>query len=308
MSKNPHWVASASILLASLIWGASFPVLRYLLEAGVQPLALIAARFAVGAAGLAVVLVLTRTRLDLRALVQGGVIGLVLAVGYWFQTDGIRFTTSSKAAFITGLFVLFTPLLSAMLGQPARGRHVAGALLAVVGLLLLVRQPGAPLGGWTRGDGENLVAAMVFAVQIVLIARFARATPPLALAFVQIAVVAVAAMAALAATGQPLRPPVHAPAGVWAALGFLGLAATALAFAIQCTMQARLGATEAAVLFSLEPVFATLLAVSGWAPGVHEHLAPIQWAGAAVLVGAALWAERGPALIGIGPRRAGPQT
>ena len=131
MSKNPHWVASASILLASLIWGASFPVLRYLLEAGVQPLALIAARFAVGAAGLAVVLVLTRTRLDLRALVQGGVIGLVLAVGYWFQTDGIRFTTSSKAAFITGLFVLFTPLLSAMLGQPARGRHVAGALLAV---------------------------------------------------------------------------------------------------------------------------------------------------------------------------------
>ncbi len=96
--------------------------------------------------------------------------------------------------------------------------------------------------------------------------------------------------------GQGLQEP-----GVWVALGFLGLVATTLAFWLQSRFQAQLGATEAGVLLSLEPVWATLLAVSGIVPGVRDRLGPLQWGGAALLLGAALLAELGPRCFNPGP-------
>jgi len=84
--------------------------------------------------------------------------------------------------------------------------------------------------------------------------------------------------------------------GVWITLGYLGVLATAVAFYLMMTLQAHLGATEAAILYSLEPVFTALLAMSGWVPGIRERLSALQLAGGAVIVTAMALAELGPRL------------
>ena len=81
---------------------------------------------------------------------------------------------------------------------------------------------------------------------------------------------------------------------MWIALAYQGLLATALAFWGMSTFQAYLGATEAAIICSMEPVYTALLAMSGWVPGVHERLGTLQMAGGALLFGAMLLAELGP--------------
>ena len=77
----------------------------------------------------------------------------------------------------------------------------------------------------------------------------------------------------------------------------MGVLATTLAFYVQSTFQARLGATESAVIFSSEPVWTAALAISGWVPGIREHLSPIQLAGGGLILAANLVAELGPRLL-----------
>jgi drug/metabolite transporter (DMT)-like permease len=81
---------------------------------------------------------------------------------------------------------------------------------------------------------------------------------------------------------------------VWVALGYQAILATALAFWGMSTYQAYLGATEAAIIYSMEPVYTALIAMTGWVPGIKEHLSPLQLAGGGLLLGAMLLAELGP--------------
>ncbi|MDE3034147.1 MAG: DMT family transporter, partial [Acidobacteriota bacterium] len=173
--------------------------------------------------------------------------------------------------------------------------------VALVGLLMLVREPGAAWGGWNRGDSETLIAAVLCGVHIVLTAHFSRRSSGWVLAFTQVAVTGVASLIlaltlpapfGFEGTAQALARP-----GTWIALGFMGLLATTLAFYVQSTMQARLGATESAILFSTEPLWTALLAISGWIPGIREHLSRTQLAGGLLILAATLLAEAGPRLL-----------
>jgi drug/metabolite transporter (DMT)-like permease len=91
--------------------------------------------------------------------------------------------------------------------------------------------------------------------------------------------------------------PALAKGGTWVALGFMGLLATTLAFYVQSTFQARLGATESAVIFSSEPVWTACIAISGLVPGIREHLSPLQLAGGGLILTATLVAELAPRLL-----------
>src|SRR5262249_8766418 len=154
-----------------------------------------------------------------------------------------------------------------------------------------------PFGGWNRGDTETLANAILIGFHIVLMGHFTRRANPWVLAFVQVAVVMVVSLAmsqAFPATygfrgGAGLNR-----VGTWVSLGYMGLFATTLGFWVQSHFQSRLGATETGILMGLEPVWATLLAVSGLIPGIKDRLEPRQWAGAALMLGAALLAELGP--------------
>ena len=300
-SRRSHLVAVLSLAFIAGVWGGGFPATKYCLQAGLSVGALLTLRFAVGALGLGVMVLALRIPVRRQALKDGLWLGLVLTTLFWLQTDGLRFTTTAKSGFITGLYVIFTPMVALLAGDRLRPSHGLGAGVALLGLLLLVREPGQAWGGWNRGDSETFLAAVLCGFHIVMTAHFSRRSSGWILALIQVTVVALVSLLVTPLLPWPLgfsgSLAALARPGVWVALGFMGLLATTLAFYVQSTMQARLGATESAILFSTEPLWTALLAVSGWIPGIREHLSPLQLAGGLLILAATLVAELGPRLL-----------
>ena len=300
-SRTSHLFAVVSLAAIAFVWAGGFPASKYCLQAGLSVGALLSIRFAIGTAGLGLMLWILKVPIRRRDALDGLWLGLVLATLFWLQTDGLRFTTTSKSGFITGLYVIFTPLVAILAGDRLRPSHALGALVAATGLALLVREPGAAWGGWNRGDTETLLTAVLCGFHIVMTSHFSRRSSGWVLAFMQVAVTGAISLAITLALPAPQgfqsAGPALAKAGTWVALLFMGLLATTLAFYVQSTFQARLGATESAIIFSSEPVWTACIAVSGWIPGIREHLSPIQMAGGGLILAATLVAELGPRLL-----------
>lgn len=299
--RRAHLIAVLAFASTALIWGSGFPATKYVLQAGLSPGALLSIRFLIGTLGLGAMVAVFRVPLRWPDVRDGLWLGLVVATIFWLQTDGLRHTTASKSGFITGLYVIFTPLVSLLAGDRLKKAHAFAAAVAVVGLFLLVRDPAAPFGGWNAGDTETLFCSGLCGVHIVLTGHFSRRSNGWVLALVQVGVVVLASALltpflpgelGFKGAGAALRRP-----GVWIALGYMGLFATTLAFWVQSTLQKHLGATESAILFSLEPLFGALLATGGFFPGIKEHLGATQLAGGALILGATLLAELGPRLL-----------
>jgi drug/metabolite transporter (DMT)-like permease len=190
-----------------------------------------------------------------------------LAAGYALQTAGLERTTVSSTGFITGMYVLFTPLLALALFRIRAGAPVwVGVGLAVVGLALL---SGIDVGS-SAGDALVLAGAAAYSLQIVLLERFAPRYDAIAFTLVEMVAALVCFAAIAAATGQ-----VEAPRGwtVWGALVVTGVFASALAFLVQTWAQRRTSATRTALAFAMEPVFTGIfgytlagdrLGVAGW--------------------------------------------
>ncbi len=300
-SRASHLSAVFALAAIAFIWAGGFPATKFCINAGLSVGAILSLRFAIGSAGLGVMLILLGVPIHRRDVMDGLWLGLVLATLFWLQTDGLRFTTTSKSAFITGLYVLFTPMVALLVGDRLRLSHGLGALVALLGLALLVREPGLARGGWNRGDTETLLTAVLCGFHIVMTSHFSRRSSGWVLAFMQVAVTGAISLVITLALPAPFgfqgAGPALARGDTWVALIFMGVLATTLAFYVQSTFQARMGATESAVIFSSEPVWTAALAVSGWVPGIREHLSPIQLAGGGLILAANLVAELGPRLL-----------
>ena len=142
---------------------------------------------------------------------------------------------------------------------------------------------------------------MLCGFHIVMTSHFSRRSSGWVLAFMQVAVTGAVSLAITFSLPAPFgfqgAGPALARGGTWVALIFMGVLATTLAFYVQSTYQARLGATESGVLMSMEPVWTAGIAVSGWVPGIREHLSPIQIFGGGLILAATLVAELGPRLL-----------
>ena len=246
--------ANLMLLTVAFVWGATFVFVKAALEE-VGPFTFLAARFWLAFAVLAVPF-LTRLRRGGPSLWgAGGVLGTALFAAYALQTAGLRVTTASRAGFLTGLFVVIVPLLSALVLRrlPAPSDWMA-TFLAVLGVALLSLPIDRSLA---PGDGLMLLCALMVAIHILLVDRQARHHDPLALGTVQIG--AVALLSGLAALlTEP--PPVHLSPTVWGAILFTALPATALALPLQVVAQQWTPPHQVALLLTLEPVFATLTA------------------------------------------------
>ena len=297
------------VAVVALIWGASFAAMQLTLKSGLSVGALLSFRFTLGAACLGLLTLAVKARGGRQDLKDGLLLGLILAVIFWLQTDGLRYTSTSKSAFITGLYVIFTPMVSLLVGDRLRASHGLGALLATAGLYFLVHEPGKPMGGWNFGDSETLICAALCGGHISMTGHFSRRSNGWILATVQVAVVAVISWlltpwvpAQALADGTRLGgfqgslQALSQPA-VWIPLLYLAVLATTVAFYLMATLQAHLGATEAAIIYSLEPVFGAVLAVSALVPGIREHLSGTQVVGGCIILGAMLLAELGPRLL-----------
>lgn len=273
--------AEVALLLTTLIWGGTFVVTKIGLTE-IPPFAMIAARFSV--ASLFFLTVFHRSLFPLtRAQVRDGVVlALFLFLGFATQTVGMLSTTASKSAFITGMMVVTTPFLQVLLVRRApRWGNLAGILIVVSGLWLLTSPAG---GGFTTGDGLTLLCAFFFGVYIVYLDIVSRRSTPVQLTFVQTTACALCAIGVSAAS-EPA--PVLPSAGGLLALAYLAVPATIVTTFVQTRYQKDTTPTKAAVIFTLEPVYASVLA----ALVLGETLGTGGIIGGACIVGGVLLSE-----------------
>ena len=269
------------------MWGWTFVLVKEAISQ-YPTVPFLALRFALAALVLALAV---RRRPSARVLKVGVVIGLAVAGGYLTQTAGLALTSPGTAGLLTGLFVVFTPLLEIAFGRRVPVRTAVAVLVALAGTALMTGGAG---GGSSVGDGLVVVAALCFALQIVLLGRWAPGLPPADLALVQMAVGAV--VFTLLGPTQ-FRAPDQL---VWVAIAVTGIFASALAFFVQTWAQAHLSPSRTALVMTLEPAWALLFAVLL----AGQRLDAAQGLGAAMI----LLAIAGHEVLGLRSAGQGPDT
>ncbi|HHY46106.1 MAG TPA: DMT family transporter [Firmicutes bacterium] len=248
-------------MAVTLIWGSTFPLVKSLV-AYFDPMVLIATRFTVAAILMALGMLGRLRRLDRHTLIAGAVLGGFLFSGYVLQTVGLKYTTASKAGFITGLSVVMVPFLSKLiLNRPPRRAALIGAALAALGLGSMTMEPGSSLVPQV-GDMLVLLCALGFALHIVFVGRYAPVMDVPLLVLVQVATTAVIGIAYTAVTGQ-LGPVFRASElGIrsWLSILYLGAFATAGAFFVQNAAQRVTSPTRVAIILATEPIFSAIFA------------------------------------------------
>ncbi len=256
LRQRPRLVAVVLLLFASAIWGSTFVVVKQALAQS-SVLDFLAWRFIL--AGLILTLLRPRSlvRLGRRGWQHGVLLGLALAAGYMTQTFGLEYTPAAVSGFLTGLQVVFTPVIGWMVLRHQPGRRTWSAVLVATAGLAVMTLRGAPFG---TGEVLTVVSAGLFALQIVGLERWAATENAYGLATVQLLTVGVVSLVAVAPSGVSLP---RSPA-IWGAVILTAVAATAFAFVVQTWAQSHLSATSAAVVFTTEPVFAAMFAwISG---------------------------------------------
>jgi drug/metabolite transporter (DMT)-like permease len=255
-------LADLSLGFCALIWGATFVVIKDALNE-VSVVAYLAVRFGLAAAVMAAIYWPSIRKLTRKTAWAGAQIGFFMFCGYVFQIAGLKFTTPSKAAFITGSCVVFVPIL---LGVFARRRIPAwiwaGALTALAGLYFLT-VPAAGLGALNRGDPLVLVCAVAFALHMIFIGRHVARHSVAALSFLQVATTAVLAallLPVVSAAGWE-QPRLVLSGYVIFAILLTAIGATVIGFSLQTWAQQYASPSHAAILVSLEPVFAAITAL-----------------------------------------------
>ncbi len=274
-----------SLLLVgvAMVWGWTFVVVQDAIALyGV--LGFLSVRFALAAAALAPY---AAPRVSRRTLLAGGGIGLVLALGYLFQTTGLLFTTPTNSGLITGLFVVFAPLADRLFFGMRPSRPVLVAVgLSLLGMGLLA---GGGPDGANPGDLLTLLCAAALGLHIALLSRYAYSHDASGLAFAQML-----SMALVFGLLWPLFEPVaFPPREVWIALVATGLVASAGAFWAQTFVQQRIPAARTAVILTTEPAFAALFGY--WLAG--DRLVAVQIFGAALILSALVASEVAPVVF-----------
>ena len=245
---------TALLVLLTAVWGSTFFLIRDLV-ATVPPRDLLAVRFTIAAVLMLVLFGRHVRALGRREWLVGLGLGVVYGVAQLLQTVGLAHTDASVSGFITGTYVVLTPVFSAVLLRervPASTWFAVG--LATVGLAVLFLQ------GLSIGVGELLTlgCAAVYALHIIGLGRWS--TPSSATGLAAVQMVAIALVCAVSALPGGLVLP--SSGGQWAAVLYLATAAGVLALWAQTWAQARMTATRAAIVMTLEPVFAAGFAVA----------------------------------------------
>jgi drug/metabolite transporter (DMT)-like permease len=281
-SRRTTLLATAALLAMTACWGSTFFLIKDLLDR-VPTLDFLAVRFTI--AGLVMLAVAPRAvaRLSPESRRHAVALGALYGVAQILQTAGLAHTAASVSGFITGMYVVATPLLAAVL---LRTRITAvtwaAVLLATAGLGVLT------LDGVAIGYGEaiTLVGAILYALHIVGLGAWSRPAEALGMSIVQLLVIAVICLVATAPDGVVLP----ATTGDWVSVVYMAVFAGALALVGQTWAQAHLAPTRSAIIMSMEPVFAAFFAVLLGG----ESLALRMLVGGVMVLTAMLVVEAGP--------------
>jgi drug/metabolite transporter (DMT)-like permease len=278
---NLRRVSELALIGIASIWGLTFVMVKDAIEE-LPTMAFLAYRFIPASLIVAVVFRQQLARLPRAGWRAGAVMGVFLTGGYVFQTLGMEETTASNAGFITGLFVVLTPVLAAaVLRQKLPTTVWAAAGVAAVGLWLL---SGGGTDFNTRGDGLVLICSFSLAAHILATATAVKRFDVGALLAIQLGVVGLVCLAIGVAAGD-LEPPEGGT--VWSALIVTSLIASALGFFVQTFAQQHAPPARTALILAAEPAFAGLF---GWLLN-DERLSAAGWLGATLIMTAIVAVE-----------------
>jgi drug/metabolite transporter (DMT)-like permease len=248
-------LATIGLLAMTAVWGSTFVLIKDVV--GRMPVAdFLAVRFIVAALAMFVLFHRHVARLGRKQLLRGVVLGALYGVGQLLQTWGLALISPSVSGFVTGMYVVFTPILATLLLRERLPAAVwAAVALATFGLALL------SLNGFSVDTGVwlTLIAALLYGLHIVALGRWSRADDAFGLSAVQMLVIALVCLSATAGHGGPMLPPDRS---AWLAVLYMALVAGAGAMLMQTWAQAHLPATRAAIVMTTEPVFAAGFAVA----------------------------------------------
>lgn len=274
--KNPRYQGLLLLLLTTIIWGTSFPLLKGILV-DLSPAAIIAMRFS-----LAAIAVLPGLRQVNPSLLRDGILlGTIYFAECALSLVALEVIPASRSAFIIGLNAFLVPLLGLLVGQRPPSHVLWAAAVAVAGIGLLSWEG----GGFNWGDAVTLGCAIAIAVYILLLERIAPRHATLPLVAVQLTVMAV--LGTIWALPQ-LMVEMGAIAHHFGTLLYAGLVITATPIWTQAIAQRWVPSYEAALIYTLEPVFATVFAflMLGEALGTRGLL------GGGLIIAATLWSQR----------------
>ncbi|WFC61620.1 DMT family transporter [Pseudomonas sp. REST10] len=293
--------ADLLMLITAMIWGSAFVAQRLGMD-NIGPFLYTGLRFALACLALVPVLMLLQRRqkrpaapLNRNLLLGGIVMGLALSLGINLQQVGLLFTTVTNSGFITGLYVIVVPILGLLIGQRSSVGIWLGASLAVVGMFLLSVGEGFTVAS---GDWLQLAGAFVWGIHVLLVGFFANRHDPLRLALIQFITCAVISLLLALVFETATLDGILAAAP---AIVYGGLFGVAVGFTLQVVAQQHAIASHAAIILSLEAVFA---AIAG-ALLLGEMLAPRGYLGCALMFGgmllAQLWPKPLPAALSDSP-------
>lgn len=250
--RNKYLVVSLLLIVAA-IWGSAFVVMKDTLHR-INVSSFLGWRFLIATCVMATLRPNALKHIRGKFLLKGVVVGSLLGGGYLFQTFGLTQTTVAKTGFITGLYAIFTPLLAAGLFK----KHVskvqwAATALAFAGLAML------SFKGFSIGVGESLVlvSAILFAGHIIALSEWSNGMDTYALTLIQMAMVS--AISFLGGIKQGIEAP-H-DSGVWQAILYTAIFASAFAFLVQTWTQSFMAATSIGILLTMEYIFAAAFGV-----------------------------------------------
>ena len=246
-------LAPWALLAVAMAWGWSFVIMKDAI--GRQSVNnFLLTRFGVAV----VVMVMIRPKvlqlMNRDLVMRAGAAGIFLGSGYIFQTLGLERTGAAITGFVTGLYIVLTPIFASIFLRQRVDRFTWSCIaLATIGLALL------SIRGWSVGFGELLIfiSAIFFAIHIIALSKWSSGRDAYAMTVVQLAMCAI--LSGIASIPGGYSPPPDL--GVWAVVIFTAVFATAIAFIIQTWSQAHMSATKVAVILTMEVVFAALFAI-----------------------------------------------
>lgn len=247
-------VASLLLLLVAMAWGASFVFMKDVLDRQ-SVNSFLFYRFAMAAIVLLIIHPQILRKLNWDNIKTGGITGIFLGAGFILQTYGLTMTGAAITGFITGLYVVATPLFEQFFGGRKLGRRIWVSIgIATAGLALL------SLKGFAVGLGEMLVllSALCYTGQIIGLSKWSKGRDLWTMAWIQIAVVAL--MTGIASFAEGIETPPDNE--VWAVIIFTAIVSTVSAFIIQTWSQSIIESTKAAVIMTMEVVFSAIFAVT----------------------------------------------
>ena len=268
------------LLCVTAVWGWTFVLVKDAVSQ-YPTLGFLQLRFILAAL---VMIVLVRRRPSRRELWTGAIAGTILAGGYLFQTIGLTMTSPGNAGLITGLFVVFTPLIDRAFGVAVHRRTLVAVVVALAGTVMLT----GGLGGMGLGDALVLVCAVLYALHIVVLSRWSPGLRSAPLAMVQMTTCALI----FSVGGTPSLRSLPS-GGVWFAIAITGVFASAVAFYLQTWAQQHLDASRTALILATEPAWALVAAVVL----AGQRLDAVQATGAALVLVAIVGHELAP-LVG----------